>query len=92
MSPHIVFVAASGTVPSTAADLADRAHAVYETPLLSVAARTELSRVMVPAQQYALGGRVRQLELGGRAQLRGRLAQVRVINPCSPTCPGKEGR
>lgn len=41
---------------------------MYETPLLSTAARTELSRIVVPAQQYALGGRVKQLELGGRTR------------------------
>lgn len=65
MSPHVSFVAASGTLYSTAADLAALAHAVYETPLLSASARRELSRVAVEEQEYALGGRVRSLTLGG---------------------------
>lgn len=65
MAPHIVFVAASGTLYSTAADLANIAHVVYDTPLLSAAARTELSRVVVPSENYALGGRVRKMQLGG---------------------------
>ncbi len=69
LSPHVVYVAASGTVHSTAADLAKLAHAVYETPLLSAASRAELSRIVVPEQNYALGGRVRQLELGGRTRM-----------------------
>jgi D-alanyl-D-alanine carboxypeptidase len=66
MAPHIVFVAASGTVYSTAGDLLKLAQAVYETPLLSGAARAELSRIMVPEQNYALGGRVMNMVLGGR--------------------------
>lgn len=66
MAPHVVFVAASGTLYSTAADLARIAHAVYDTPLLSASARAELSRVMVPAENYALGGRVLKMQLAGR--------------------------
>jgi CubicO group peptidase (beta-lactamase class C family) len=66
MAPHMVFVAASGTLYSTAADLADLAHAVYETPLLSSGARAELAKVMVPSENYALGGRVLKLTMGGR--------------------------
>ena len=68
MSPHVVFVAASGTLHSTAADLARLAEQVYETTLLSGAMRAELSRIMVPAQRYALGGRVKTIELGGSMQ------------------------
>jgi CubicO group peptidase (beta-lactamase class C family) len=66
MAPHMVFVAASGTIYSTAADLANLAHTVYETPLLSAGARAELVRVMVPSENYALGGRVLKLTMGGR--------------------------
>ena len=66
MAPHMVFVAASGTIYSTAADLATLAHTVYETPLLSAGARADLAQVMVPAQNYALGGRVLKLTMGGR--------------------------
>lgn len=66
MTPHIAFVAASGTLYSTAADLAQLAYTVYETKLLSASAKAELSRIAVPAQEYALGGRVRQLTVNGR--------------------------
>ncbi|MDB5961221.1 MAG: Serine hydrolase [Massilia sp.] len=65
MSPHVNYVAASGTIYSTAADLARLAHAVYETGLLSPAARAELSRINVPDESYALGGRVLSIALGG---------------------------
>ncbi|MGZ8301726.1 MAG: serine hydrolase domain-containing protein [Telluria sp.] len=65
MSPHVLFVAASGTIYSTAADLARIAETVYETELLSEESREELSDIVVPEQDYALGGRVKTLELGG---------------------------
>ena len=66
MPPHMVFVAASGTIYSTVSDLAAIAHTVYETALLTPSSRAELSRVMVPSENYALGGRVRKMMLGGR--------------------------
>ena len=65
-SPHVVFVEASGTIYGAAADLARLAHAVYDTSLLSVQSRQELQRIVVSKQEYALGGRVKQLNLGGR--------------------------
>lgn len=68
MTPHLGFVAASGTVYSTAPDLARLAHAVYETGLLSPSARAELSRVYVAEQSYALGGRVLTMQLGGKTR------------------------
>lgn len=68
MTPHIRFVAASGTLYSTAADLAQLAHTVYETSLLSAGAKAELSRIVVPEEEYALGGRVRQLSVNGRVR------------------------
>lgn len=68
VTPHIVYVAASGTVYSTAADLARLAHAVYETGMLSPASKRELSTIVVAGEQYALGGRVRQLALGGQTR------------------------
>lgn len=68
MPPHVRFVAASGTMYSTADDLARLAHTVYETPLLSPASLAELSRINVVEQNYALGGRVRSLTLGGAAR------------------------
>ena len=69
MSPHVVYVAASGTVHSTAHDLLKLADAVYESPLLTAGARAELVRVTVPAQNYALGGRVLKMQLGGRERV-----------------------
>lgn len=66
MSPQVAFVAASGTIYSTAADLARLAETVYETDLLSDESRAELSDIAVPEQDYALGGRVKTLELGGQ--------------------------
>lgn len=69
MSPHLTYVAASGTVYSTAADLARLAHAVYETDLLSPASRRELSTIMVAEESYALGGRVKSMQLGGKQRL-----------------------
>ena len=69
MTPHLNYVAASGTLYSTAGDLARLAHAVYETALLSPAARAELSAVMVADESYALGGRVLSMQLGGRTRL-----------------------
>ena len=69
MTPHITFIAASGTLYSTAADLARLAEAVYDTPLLTAASRIELSRVVVPNEHYALGGRVKMMDLGGRKRM-----------------------
>jgi D-alanyl-D-alanine carboxypeptidase len=63
--PHLGYVAATGTVYSTAADLARLADAVYEGTLLSKAARAALSHIEVSKESYALGGRVRQYALGG---------------------------
>ena len=69
ISPHVVFVEASGTIYGAVADLAQLAQlaqAVYDTPLLSAQSRQELQRITVSKQEYALGGRVKQLDLGGR--------------------------
>lgn len=52
-------LAASGTLYSTARDLVAIADAVYFTKLLSDKARKELSTVVVPAEDYALGGKVK---------------------------------
>ena len=64
-SPHVVFVAASGTLYASAADLARLADAAYASTLLSGPSRRELSRVVVDKEDYALGGRSKQLALGG---------------------------
>jgi len=57
--PAPPMVAASGTLYSTARDLVVLADTVYRTGLLSDKARTELSTIQVPSEEYALGGRVR---------------------------------
>lgn len=54
-------VAASGTLYSTARDLVALADSVYFTKLLSDKARRELSTVQVASEDYALGGRVKNL-------------------------------
>ncbi|MES2760251.1 MAG: serine hydrolase domain-containing protein [Pseudomonadota bacterium] len=66
MSPSPRFIAASGTLFSTADDLAMLAETVYETALLSPASRAELSRIVVADENYALGGRMRTVDVGGR--------------------------
>jgi D-alanyl-D-alanine carboxypeptidase len=58
------FVAASGTVYGTAVDAVRAAHGVFSTGLLKPASRAELTAIRWPAEDYALGGRVR--EIGGR--------------------------
>lgn len=68
MPPTGAFAAASGTVYSTVHDLATLAQAVFDGTMLTAASRAELSRIMVPAQDYALGGRVRTMTLGGVAR------------------------
>lgn len=61
-----VYVAASGTFYSTAADLKRVADAVYERSYLSADSRKALSAVQVAEENYALGGRVKVLPLSGR--------------------------
>jgi len=60
-SPAPPMVAASGTLYSTASDLVALADTVYRTRLLSDRARKELATIHVPAEEYALGGRVRTI-------------------------------
>lgn len=57
-------VAASGTIYSTAADLVALADAVYGDGLLSKKARAELLTVQHAPEDYALGGRVREVGTG----------------------------
>lgn len=59
--PAPPMVAASGTLYSTASDLVALADTVYRTRLLSDRARKELATIHVPAEEYALGGRVRTI-------------------------------
>jgi CubicO group peptidase (beta-lactamase class C family) len=64
MSAMPPMVAASGTVYSTAADLVAIADAVYAGGLLSNKSRTELLTVQHADENYALGGRVRDIGSG----------------------------
>ena len=64
MSALPPMVAASGTLYSTAADLVAIADAVYAGDLLSEQSRRELLTVQHAAEDYALGGRVRELGAG----------------------------
>ena len=60
-SPVPPMLAASGTLYSTASDLVKIADAVYLGKLLSSKARQALSTVVVPAEDYALGGKVKTI-------------------------------
>lgn len=60
VTPSPPMVAASGTIYSTASDLVKLADAVYGDALLSPASRKELLTVQYAAEEYALGGRVKQ--------------------------------
>jgi CubicO group peptidase (beta-lactamase class C family) len=60
VTPSPPMVAASGTIYSTASDLVKIADAVYGDALLSPASRKELLTVQYAAEEYALGGRVKQ--------------------------------
>ncbi len=64
MSAMPPMVAASGTIYSTAADLVAIADAVYAGDLLSRTSRTELLTVQYADENYALGGRVREIGSG----------------------------
>lgn len=66
MSAMPPMVAASGTMYSTAADLVAIADAVYAGTLLSPRSRTELLTVQHAPEDYALGGRVRNIGSGKR--------------------------
>lgn len=67
-SPVPPMIVASGTMYSTASDLVKIADTVYFTKLLSDKARKELSTVVVPSEDYALGGKVKTIATkeGGR--------------------------
>mgnify|MGYP000725029487 CR=1 FL=1 len=61
VTPSPPMVAASGTIYSTASDLVKLADAVYGESLLAPASRRELLTVQYAAEEYALGGRVKQV-------------------------------
>jgi CubicO group peptidase (beta-lactamase class C family) len=59
--------AASGGYFSTARDLLRFAHRVYDTGFLSPVSRSALTTVEIASDSYALGGRVRQVSIEGKA-------------------------
>ncbi|WP_044564247.1 serine hydrolase [Azospirillum sp. B4] len=65
------YLAASGGYASTAPDLMRAAHRVFDTGFLSAESRRQLTHVEVPAEDYALGGRVRRLTIDGKTVLAG---------------------
>lgn len=64
-NPRPPFLAAAGGYYSTAADLLRFAHLVYDTGFLSDASRAALTTVEVASDNYALGGRIRAVTIGG---------------------------
>ncbi len=64
---HIIpgFLIPTGTIFSNCGDLIKLARAVYEGSVLSQASLLTLSTVRYPPEDYALGGRVKYVELGG---------------------------
>lgn len=68
VSPSPPMVAASGTLYSTAGDLVKLADAVYGDRLLTPASRRMLLTVQHAPEEYALGGRVKQVGSGAGAR------------------------
>ena len=66
--PAPPMVAASGTIYSTASELVKLADAVYGGQLLSPASRRALLTVQHAPEEYALGGRIKQLGTGAGAR------------------------
>ena len=65
MNPRSRYTLASGGYVGTAPDLLRAAHRVYDTGFLTPKSLRELSAVLVPDQDYALGGRVKTLDVAG---------------------------
>jgi D-alanyl-D-alanine carboxypeptidase len=63
---RLPYIAAAGGYFSDAVDLIRAAHLIFDTPFLSAASKKELTTIEVPSDQYALGGRVRQLSIGSK--------------------------
>lgn len=65
MYPVRAYTLASGGYCGTATDLVRAAEGVYGSSLLSASSRKALNTVLVPAESYALGGRVRSITVDG---------------------------
>jgi D-alanyl-D-alanine carboxypeptidase len=61
------YIAAAGGYFSNALDLMRAAHVIFDTSLLTAASKKELTTIEVPSDQYALGGRVRQVPIGSKS-------------------------
>ena len=68
MNPQLVYTLASGGYCGTATELVRAAEGVYGGSLLSAASREALSTILVPTESYALGGRVKTVQVDGTAQ------------------------
>lgn len=64
---RLPMMAAAAGFYSDAAGLVRAAHGIFDRTFLSAAAQRVLRTVVVPAEDYALGGRIRTLQIGGRA-------------------------
>lgn len=64
--PRTPVMAAGGGYFSTAADLVRAAHGVFDGGFLKPESLTALRTIRVPEQDYALGGRVRTMTIGGK--------------------------
>jgi CubicO group peptidase (beta-lactamase class C family) len=62
MSPAPAFVAATGNVAGTVGDAILAADGVFHGPLLSRASRKALTTILWQDQEYALGGRIHQID------------------------------
>lgn len=65
-NPNTLITAASGGYYSNAPDLVRAAHAVYDAGFLSPTSLAALRAVRIPEQDYAIGGRVRTMTIGGK--------------------------
>jgi CubicO group peptidase (beta-lactamase class C family) len=63
---RLPMMAATGGYFSTAPDLLRAAHLIFDTGFLSAASQKALRTVEVASDDYALGGRVRTLTIGGK--------------------------
>ncbi len=68
---RLEIMAAGGGYYSTAGDLLQAAHLVFDTGFLSSHSLRELKTIRAPDDGYALGGRIRPLAIGGETRLAG---------------------
>lgn len=66
MNPQLAYMVASGGYCGTVTDLVRAAEGVYGTSFLSATSREALSTILVPTESYALGGRIRKVQVDGK--------------------------